>query len=124
MRNVGSKIVKLIKGFESKGYLVFVNSEQNFSSKMQSVFTFYKVKITTPEDVNRSREIRNRISEIVKKLKDKDCKEEWEELREEKEDLNIELAELKPQKYEISSKVKVMLFLASKYKEVIEDEGI
>ncbi|MGL5190230.1 MAG: hypothetical protein ACRC7S_11355, partial [Cetobacterium sp.] len=68
MKGLQIKINKLSKAFEMKNYVVFVNSVQNYSSEVRKTFTFYSVTITTPENIERRRELRIKRSSIKKTI--------------------------------------------------------
>ena len=135
MKGLQSKIIKLIKAFQIKDKVVIINSNQNWYSDGGKLVTFYSVIITTAESIEYRRELRRNktfIKKSIEKLEDKKYSSEDEKEREniinrikqlerEVQEINLELKFSAPPKWEYSSKVNILLLLATKYKEMLEE---
>lgn len=136
MKGLQIKINKLSKAFEMKNYVVFVNSVQNYSSEVRKTFTFYSVTITTPENIERRRELRIKRSSIKKTIEQlekslevceskeasADIKSQIRKLEKRLKNINVELRFSAPPRWEFSSKVKILLLLVEMYKKICERE--
>ena len=136
MKGLQIKINKLSKAFEIKNYVVFVNSVQNYSSEAKKIFTFYSVMITTPENIEYRRGLRFERNEIKKAIENLeksldlcesietsiDIKSRIRKLEKDLRDVNVELRLSAPPKWEVSSKIKILLLLVDMYQKICERE--
>lgn len=111
MKGLQNKINRLCLAFQQKGRVIRINSNQVYSTKFKKVFNIYKVQESTLEEI----ELRRKIWELKKDLKEKGIKTNFE-LEEMKDRVN----EISVDDVEIKSKVDVLIHLAERYKVICD----
>lgn len=134
MRGIQTKINKLIKGFEVKEKIIYINTRQNYSLEFSKTFTVYELEYTNPQLVSFRKNLRDEkryLNEEIKILKknigfsrgEEEYKTfEKEIIKREKKVkiLNSRLRECAPPRWKFFSKVDILLKLVELYRELTQ----
>lgn len=123
MKKIQNKINKLIIALKMRGIITYINAEQSYSLELKKTFTYYIVRFTTEENIVYRKELRLKLAinkELIKKCSKGSY--EYSRLKQIIEGINSEIKFSCSSKNEFTSKVKILLFLADKYKELTINE--
>lgn len=121
MKGIQGKIYKLVLAFRQRKRIIKININQNWSIKYNKMFTVYTVKEQTIEELELKKVFWDK-KKLLKQLKGTNAKEEVNTLKKELHQLECKIEEITVLNQEFRNKIDVLVYLAERYKKVVEDE--